>query len=480
VLFIRSKLLRRFLFTASALVCFTVLAFSCQRLRTLPEDISYLGDEHPAYDIEFLADLTYVDANGVRNVEQEIFDEILAIIASARRFIVLDMFLYNTFQGPVPETTRPLSDELTQALIDRKRRIPSLQIVLITDPVNTVYGGMVSEQFERLREASIEVVTTRLEVLRDSNPLYSVFWRLLVQPFGNSVGEALPNPIGQGRVSVRSYLNLLNFKANHRKVVIADDEDDMVGLVTSANPHDGSSAHSNIAIKFSGAAVLDLLKTENAVLDFSRAARISFSMPMQERDSYATVQILTEKKIKDAVLQAIADAGTGDTLSLAMFYLADRAIISALGSAHAREVETRILLDPNKDAFGRERTGIPGRPVAHELHELGIPVRWCDTHGEQCHTKMLLADYRDGTSVLIAGSANFTRRNLEDFNLETNVAIRGNSDGAVLDEAREYFDLVWANEPQRQFSADYSVYADESLIKRGLYRLMERSGISSF
>jgi|GEM_PF-1993632 len=50
----------------------------------------------------------------------------------------------------------------------------------------------------------------------------------------------------------------------------------------------------------------------------------------------------------------------------------------------------RLLLDPNKHTFGREKNGIPNRPVGYELNGVGIPVRWCSTLGEQCHTKMLL------------------------------------------------------------------------------------------
>ncbi len=469
-----------FFLTVSVLLCLTVLLFNCQSRKPLPDGISYQGEEHPASDIKFLADLTYVDVNGVRIVEQEIFDEIFSMIASARRFIVLDMFLYNPFQGSVPETTRPLSSELTQALVEHKRKFPALEITVITDPINTVYGGLHSEHFQLLRISGIEVVTTELEGLRDSNPVYSFFWRFLVHPFGDATGQALPNPFGAGRVSVRSYLSLLNFKTNHRKVLVADCGDNLVGLVTSANPHDGSSANSNIAIKFTGAAVLDLLKTENSVLRLSAASALDIETAVEELSSDVTVQILTERQIKNVVLQAIADARKGDTLSLAMFYLSDRHIISALKSAHQRSVATRVLLDPNRVDFGREKNGIPGRPVAHELNKQGIPVRWCDTHGEQFHMKMLLIGYQDGTSALIAGSANFTRRSLENFNLETDVVIRGRSDAIVLSDARDFFELLWANQPGRKFSTDYSVFADQSLFKRVLYRVMEGSGISTF
>jgi phosphatidylserine/phosphatidylglycerophosphate/cardiolipin synthase-like enzyme len=465
-----------------ALTGLIFLPYGCQMRKPLPDGLDFAGEMHPVGDIAFLADLTWIDNSGARQVDQQIFDAALEIIGAARRFIVLDMFLYNAYLGADADPTRRLSEELTDALLAQKRAEPGLEILVITDPINTVYGGTDSGQFDRLREQGIDVVTTQLEALRDSNPIYSLFWRIFVRPFGNSEGTLLPNPFGAGRVSLRSYLRLLNFKANHRKTLIADAGDGLVALVTSANPHDGSSAHTNIAIRFDGPAVLDLLATENAVLAFSGHEPLDpgRDAPASTLPADITLQVLTEKKIKDAVVAAIDAAVPDDALSLAMFYLSDRMVIRALKSAAARGVRTRVLLDPNKDAFGRVKQGIPARPVAEELHRAGVPVRWCDTHGEQCHMKMLLVDYADGASTLIAGSANFTRRNLENFNLETDVAVRGPPESAVLIDARDFFDRMWSNAPNQRISTEYATYADQSMVKRLLYRFMEGSGISTF
>lgn len=68
-----------------------------------------------------------------------------------------------------------------------------------------------------------------------------------------------------------------------------------------------------------------------------------------------------------------------------MFYFSDRDIINALTNAADRGVNIKILMDPNKDAFGRTKDGTPNRQVASELHKHGIKIRWCNTYGEQCH-----------------------------------------------------------------------------------------------
>jgi len=468
-----------------ALACLIFLPYGCQMLRPLPPGLDFAGAWHPAGEISFLRDLTYVDEAGRRHSDQQIFDAMLEIVLGARRFIVLDFFLYNDYVGAGGPPYRYLATELTAALVAQKRAWPELTVIVITDPVNTVYGGAPFAQFAALEAAGIEVVTTRLEALRDSNPVYSLLWKVFARPFGNGDGSLMPNPFSDGRVSLRSWLAMLNFKANHRKTLIADRGDGLVGLVTSANPHDGSSANTNIALRFDGEAVIDLLATENAVLELSGREPFDpgphFEPGAGRAGSLDTaVQILTENAIERAVIDAIEAAGDGDALRLAMFYLSDRDVIEALKEAEARGVDIRVLLDPNKDAFGRVKGGIPARPVARELVAAGVPLRWCDTHGEQCHIKLLLVDYRDGTSVLIGGSSNFTRRNLDNFNLETNVAVRGPRESRPIADARALLDLMWNNQAGRLVSVDYERYAEVSIFSRLRSRFMEASGLATF
>ncbi|MFK8016577.1 MAG: phospholipase D-like domain-containing protein [Gammaproteobacteria bacterium] len=455
----------------------------CHSFKPLPAGLSYAGPEQPVSDIRFLADQTWVDDNGDRHVSQEIFDAAFALIDGAQSLIVADLFLYNDWQGPIPETTRALSDELTQKLIAKKQGSPEIQIVLITDPVNTLYGGLESAQFERLSAAGVIVVETDLNKLRDSNKFYSPFWRLFVKPFGNSTGGALPNPIGPGKVSLRTYLKLFNFKANHRKTVIADRNGELVAVVASANPHDGSSAHRNAGLEFNGPAVVDLLETENAVLRMSALPVVPtepWRRNAMDAAPVATLRVVTEEKIRDAILDELNTVGEGDHVDLMMFYLSSSKVIAALRRAHRAGARVRIMLDPNKDAFGREKSGVPNRPAARGLHRDGVPIRWCETSGEQCHAKMLTIHRVDGTSTLLSGSANFTRRNLGDLNLETDVQVTAATNSNVMQDAQRYFDGAWLNLDGRQASVAYEVYQNDSLWLRFVYRFNEFTGFNSY
>jgi len=449
--------------------------------RALPAGLDLTGGRHVASTVEFLADKTWVDGDGERHSEQEIFDAVFDMIERSRRLLLLDLFLYNDFQGEHRETTRLLSGELTERLVRHKLAQPGMRIVLITDPINTVYGALPSAQFERLREAGIDVVLTNLRKLRDPNPLYSLFWRYLVCPFGTGTGGRMPSPFdGDHKVTLRSYLEAFNFKANHRKTVIADRDGDWQALVTSANPHDASSAHTNIAVRFGGPAVRDLLESENAVLRLSGHAPVKAAIDTPPQTGDTSVEVLTENAIKVAALDMIEACRRSDRLSVSTFYLSDRAIIKALKRAQRRGVALRLLLDPNKDAFGNPKFGIPNRQVAYELFRAGVEIRWMHTHGEQCHMKMILTETMDGKGRLLAGSANLTRRNLDNFNLETSVLVRADAAARIIRDARFHFDEIWYGRADRTFSVAYEHYAERSPVKRALCRIMEACGFGTW
>ena len=459
---------------------------SWQRYKPLPEGVSHAFPERLAAEVRFLADETWYGPSGERHTRRQIFDEVLAMIGQARRLVVLDMFLFNDFAGAADgQAFRPLSAEVTDALIEQKRRYPDLVAVVITDPLNTFYGGLELDHLQALREAGVRVVITDLNRLRASNPLWSGGWHLGPRWLGNgSQGGWLPNVLGPGRVSLRSYLALLNFNANHRKTLVVDHGDSWAGLVTSANPHDASSLHGNVALRFEGAAVLDLLASERPVANWSGVS-LAGPMPVDNRSEppeKARLQVLTEGAIRDALLAAIETSGESDRLDIAVFYLAHREVIDALVAAKGRGVSLRVLLDPNRDAFGLDKGGIPNRPVARELHDAGIDVRWCVSRGEQCHSKLLLRRPAepDGEAEMLLGSANFTRRNLDDLNLETSVRLVGPVETSALRDGVAFFERRWHSSPQRITSQPFEAFDDATAWQRVRYRFMEATGLSTF
>jgi len=166
---------------------------------------------------------------------------------------------------------------------------------------------------------------------------------------------------------------------------------------------------------------------------------------------------------------------------MGQFYIGDRLVVEALLEAAAREVTIQMILDPNTDAFGIEKSGIPNRPVAAELVEASdgdIQIRWYNTQGEQFHTKMTLIQ-RGGESIIFGGSANLTKRNIGDKNLETMLKIHAPQNSNLSNDITAYFRRLWGNRGG-QFTLRYEDYADTRAWRHWLYRFQEWSGFSTF
>ena len=321
------------LFIAIVILCvFSTTGYFHSILKPNPSGMSYRGEAYqiPESDIDFLYDLTYQNTTGEIVAEQQIFETIFAGIDAAQQYILLDMFLFNSF-GDIPNKNfRDVTGELTTKLIEKKQKVPDIRIDFITDQINNVYGGAVSQEVQMLQETGVNVIYTNLRQLRDSNLLYSPIWRVFFQWFGNSRrGGILPHPFSKDEegVTLRSYLIMLNFKANHRKIFLADDHDTVTTIISSANPHNGSSAHSNVALQIQGDFWQEVYSSESFIADFSgeNLQEPGFSTTKATpSENSVSVQLLTEDEIEDELLFLLNNVLKGDRISIGTFYLSDQ------------------------------------------------------------------------------------------------------------------------------------------------------------
>lgn len=480
----------------------TALTGYKQARKPLAAGLSFNGPARPAGRAQLLTDLTY-QHEGTAVSEQSIFTAIEGVIERAQDFLVLDLFLFNTdydrARGPVGGYPQ-LTERVTDALVNKRTQAPELPIILITDPINTFYGSYSLPHLDRLARAGVQVVMTDLDSLPDSNPLYSAFYRAVLARLPE-LPAVLPNVLAPGgsRVSPNAYARLFNFKANHRKVVLSERE----AVVSSANPHDASAPNSNLGFWVTGPVLADILASERAIYTLSGgqgqvfdrfeqtvAERLSESADEAlEGGGSASVQLVTEGAIRRAACQMVRAVGAGGHVCLGMFYLAERSIIEELKAAAGRGVRVQVVLDLNVDAFGRTKTGLPALPVARELQQAGVQVRWYATHGEQFHPKYLATYPHDaGAFEILAGSGNFTRRNICNYNLESSVRLVVPADAPLAREFAAYWSLIWNNEPvagrPALFTLPYEEYAERRALRSALqslaYRFQEATGISTF
>ncbi|MGM0922841.1 MAG: phospholipase D family protein [Bacillota bacterium] len=465
-----------------ALLILLIIILACtviyQSYKPLPENISYEGDIHKVEDVNFLYDLTY-KIEGRVEADQMIFDAVFKAINEAEDFIVIDLFLFNGYYDRW-ETYPKLSKELSDRLLKKKKANPEMEIVFITDDINTSYGSHASKELEAFKDAGIDVVISDMNALRDSNPLYSSVWRTFFQWFGQAGPGWLSNPFGDTApdIHIRSYLKLFNVKANHRKAVATE----KTAIVSSANPHDASGYHSNVAFQVNGNVIADVLESEQAVSDYSGGPKLPEYKKKNDEKGDIKVQVLTEGKIYKHLLESIRSTEKDDEIWIGMFYLADRKVIDSLVAASNRGAEIKMILDPNQNAFGQEKIGLPNRPVAEELLEdtnQKIKVRWYNTTKEQYHPKMLFIKSKEEATI-ISGSANFTKRNLDDLNLENDLKIAAAADEPVMKEVESYFIKLWTNDGA-DYTLDFEKYRDDMpFIKRAIYAVQKFFRFTTF
>ncbi len=75
-----------------------------------------------------------------------------------------------------------------------------------------------------LNELIIRRNYENLTHLRDANPLYSGFWRAFLHVFGTEGEGWLQNSFSKNgaKVTLGSYLRMLNLKGNHRKAMATE------------------------------------------------------------------------------------------------------------------------------------------------------------------------------------------------------------------------------------------------------------------
>ncbi len=458
------------------LIVFSLTTVTLQgRWRSLPTGVSIESSFYNVSDndIEFLYDLTS-NPNSVRKIDQSIFTKVYEMIDSAEQLIVIDFFLFGYATYEENPDYINVTGDLTAKLIEKRNKYPEMPIYFITDEFNIFYYSYFPHHLEMLRENSINIIITDMTRMPDSNWLYSKFWHFLPRWFGKPKYKGwLPNFFGDpdNKVAVRSMLRLLNFKANHRKVVITEKQ----ALITSANPHTASSLHSNIAFTVKGELINEILDSEREIAKLSKD-RIDISWQGNKTSGPIKVKYITESKIRKNLIREINKTTVNDSIDVGMFYLSDRKVIKALKQALKRKTLIRLLLDPNKDAFGKQKKGIPNRQVASELYKSGAEIRWANTHGEQFHTKLIIITKNDSITIM-GGSANLTRRNLGDYNLESDLQVLAHRNTQIVKKVKSYFNLVWKSNP---YTLDYEEYDDTSKLKYLRYRFQEWSGMGTF
>jgi hypothetical protein len=355
----------------------------------------------------------------------------------------------------------PVTRELAQLLLARKRTRPKLKIVVTTDPANEAFGGTPAPTLASLEQAGIIVARVQLDRLRDSNPLYSGLWRLLLGWWSDPFDEA------PGRITVRGWARMLNFKADRRQLLVADDGS---GGWTAIIAPGGAGA----GLVLKGTLARAMIASELHIAKWS-ADEDRLPAPAQmDGGGLGSIdaRFLSEGGIEAALLDAVQAAGKGDQIGIAVGDLSHRPLIAAAIAAAWRGAQLRVLLSRNP---------MPNRVVADELRRDGggrIEVRWYPGEPAVPRPSLLIVRHHDDLWVNLS-SANYTRRSLADLNLEAGVELRMPPRAAAARAVSEYFDGLWSGAAADAGPANEAA-AKAAPFAYWRYRFAEATGLSSF
>jgi PLD-like domain len=470
--------------------------------KRLPPGLHIAGswENLAANDIHFLHDLSAADATGAPLSERQIDAKLLQMIARAKEIVVLDAGLFGDLPAAGPRAPRlrsapPVAAAITDALLKARHDQPGLQVLLIVDPAS-VDLDTAPGPIERLREGGIDVVPVDIDRLRAPNATFVAFWQLCCGWWSHSKGAgSWPNPIGVGPPGVAFGLwgRTPGYQRSHRQLMIADDgAGNLDGMIFSRPLNAEAALHSATALHVSGSALASALESEFAVAQFSGwtggGAMQARSQHLAERQRQsalsrrdpARVRVVSEAMLGDTLVSMIDAAAKHSSIDIAALYLSQRDLVRALLDAARRGVAVRILLDPNKDGYGYERSGIPNRVVASELvadSDGAARVRWYRTHGEQFSAGFVLIRGTQHTWLTV-GTAELCRRDLDDFNLSAAFIAEVPVDSSAAVDALTWFDTLWFNRAPGgiEYTSDADVYADASQLHYWQYRLSEVSG----
>lgn len=80
---------------------------------------------------------------------------------------------------------------------------------------------------------------------------------------------------------------------------------------------------------------------------------------------------------------------------------------------------------------------------------------------------------------MILGSANMTRKNLDNYNMETNILLQLDRNTDMAEEIDAYLDMLWYNQGE-SYTTDVATFNDAGLLKSVLYRIQEFTGLSTY
>lgn len=480
------------------LLCISIM--SCSTIKIGPEGVNYESPIRKTNIVDFHYDLTYLDKNGNIKYDRNLWDATYKVVDNAKDYLIIEMFLLNDIYNKDTENFPNFAEEYVKRVIKKKRENPNLKVYILLDENNNMYGAFEHPFITKMKESGIEIIEVGIMKLKDTFPWYSPIWRNLIEPFGNPKNKGwISNFYGPmwPKLSLRNVLRGLNIKADHKKVFLNENE----VVVSSANIHDPSYFHENVALYTNGEIVNDVLDNLKKVAKFSNSKIEIDNMKNNiekvdvvekksqeietlnnENEEEYKIKYLSESKIGENLDKDLDSTDNGDEILMGMYFLADKNILKKLIEASNRGVKIRIILDRSQDAFGMSTNGLPNKPVSKKLRkktDKKIEIKWYFTNNEQYHTKLIMIKKINEEAIIYTGSANMIKKNIRGYIMDSNFRVIANKNSKLVKDIDTYFDRLWNNK-DGIFTLEYDDEPTTKIMADFMYEIFNFTQLGSF
>ncbi len=458
-----------------------VFFFAYEWWRPLPEDMAKIASSYTVPDkgVRFFADLDKKDKQGNYTLAKVIETRYRELLSGAQHMVLMG-------EEYVPEQS---SSTAMTLLAEKHAKDKHVAMSVITDELSSRYGGIHSEALAAQRANGTLVIESDMNAMPDSNLFYTSIWRPFFSWWGNSPkGGWLSDPIAKNtqQFSLRSWMEFFNMKTNESHFLFADMPSGksvkLVALFSSSDISSPRGSTGAVALEVDDKVWSELIRKERTIANISGGGLPSYSgSDIEDASGTLRATMLDTAHIHDKLISLISEMKQNDHLDIAAQFISDRDIIKALKDAANHNVIIRIVLDPNNEVLGHQLYGMPNRPAAKELvtgTSGGVTIRWCDPRALPCESRMMIGKTASST-FLVVGSADFTRRDTKGYNIESVVLVEGLKDFTAAKDAGAYYSKIWANDGG-DYTVPYDAFADDSIWRSSVYRMMERTGFSYY
>lgn len=473
---------------------------SCSTIKIPPEGVNYESPVRKTNTVDFYYDLTFLDKNGNIKYDRNLWDATYKVVDNAKDYLIIEMFLLNDIYNKDQENFPKFAEEYVKRVIKKKRENPNLKVYVLLDENNNLYGAFEHPFITKMKESGIQVIEVGIMKLKDTFPWYSPIWRSFIKPQGNPKNKGwISNFYGPmwPKLTLRNLFRALNVKADHRKVFLNENE----VVVSSANIHDPSYFHENVALYTKGEIAKDVLDNSQKVAKFSNSKIEINNMKNNiektdvvekksqeietlnnENDVEYKIQYLSEAKIGKYLDMDLDNTENGDEILMGMYFLADKNVVKKLIDASNRGVKVKIILDRSRDAFGMSTNGLPNKPVSKKLlknTKNKIEIKWYFTNNEQYHTKIVMIKKKNGEAIIHTGSANMIKKNIRGYIMDSNFRVVTNENSKLVKDIYSYFDRLWENK-DGIFTLEYNDEPTTKIMADFMYEILDFTQLGSF